>query len=526
MKKNSEIPRMLNSFIGILTNGSARLTKSSIYSTLMEHKNFPSLFSISEALRRFGFDVVSLKIEPERYKELTCPFIAHIELGEKAEFVLIKSMDSRVKYFNGIKNRILNVEDFLSVWRGVVLFAEQTKPIVEKNYELKRAKELVSSIKIPFIFTSALLFLYFSFLHTTVSTSVLLGLSFNIVGLGLSLLLTLMSADASNSRIKQFCSVSSKIDCNSVLNSSGSKAFGIFPLSEVGTLYFAGFIFAYVLSAQSGAVELTLGNLALISLFASIFPFYSVLYQWRIAKKWCTLCLGVQAVLLLNIGVLYTSITSYNFYLEGWKYIISGFSLAVILWLPIRAFIFKSILADQYEMDLVRFSRNRNHFNKFYVEQPELPSVPANLQTFKLGNPEAKHSILMVTNPFCDYCIDGHKRLTTFLKDNPSFKCEIVVSTARASSDRNTIAAAHWMAADEYYPNVNPIEEWFDDKNRSLEKFNKRFPVEIEQRHLDRAISHGNWVREANVRGTPFFFYNNRPIPEPYKLEDLGHLQD
>jgi hypothetical protein len=40
---------------------------------------------------------------------------------------------------------------------------------------------------------------------------------------------------------------------------------------------------------------------AITNAFASLYIFFSVYYQWKVAKQWCPLCLTVQVVLLLEL---------------------------------------------------------------------------------------------------------------------------------------------------------------------------------------------------------------------------------
>ena len=94
----------------------------------------------------------------------------------------------------------------------------------------------------------------------------------------------------------------SATDCGAVLTSKGGTVFSGLKLSDLSILYFMGLSICWVISlpviGQNNAV-------LPITLLALPITFYSVFYQYRVIKKWCTLCLGVVAILWFQGGSLF-----------------------------------------------------------------------------------------------------------------------------------------------------------------------------------------------------------------------------
>jgi len=89
-----------------------------------------------------------------------------------------------------------------------------------------------------------------------------------------------------------------------ILNSKASKTFGI-SWSEVGFFYFATTLLFLLIPGfdfLSKATVISVANLAAVP-----YVFFSIYYQWKVARQWCPLCLTVQVVLIAELlwGVKY-----------------------------------------------------------------------------------------------------------------------------------------------------------------------------------------------------------------------------
>lgn len=95
--------------------------------------------------------------------------------------------------------------------------------------------------------------------------------------------------------VQAVCGISKKLNCNAVLDSKGSGLFGI-KWSTIGFSYFVGGLLYIMVKGFDHATALS--TLWQINLLGTLYVFYSLYYQWKIAKNWCVLCLLVQVVLI------------------------------------------------------------------------------------------------------------------------------------------------------------------------------------------------------------------------------------
>ncbi|MEZ4900629.1 MAG: hypothetical protein R2822_02140 [Spirosomataceae bacterium] len=79
--------------------------------------------------------------------------------------------------------------------------------------------------------------------------------------------------------------------------------------------------------------------------------FWSIYYQWQVAKQWCPLCVAVQVViwlecgsillpLLIENGINFPSLTREG--IQGWGLMAAAFSIPILLWLIIKPLLQKS----------------------------------------------------------------------------------------------------------------------------------------------------------------------------------------
>ena len=83
-------------------------------------------FHIIEAAKKYGFDAVGLKVDPEKIKEMTFPVIAHLQLeNQYSHFVVIYG-------YNQVKNTVMlmdpakgivniNLAEFCLAWTNVII---------------------------------------------------------------------------------------------------------------------------------------------------------------------------------------------------------------------------------------------------------------------------------------------------------------------------------------------------------------------------------------------------------------------
>ena len=98
---------------------------------IIDHTDFPSLLSISDVFNRLGISHVVTKVEKERVNELEYPYLAPLSKG-RGNILIIKDGNDLRRHQTLLKDE----------WDGIVLQAEPTKTILDKENNEMYAREV------------------------------------------------------------------------------------------------------------------------------------------------------------------------------------------------------------------------------------------------------------------------------------------------------------------------------------------------------------------------------------------------
>lgn len=263
---------------------------------------FKSLFGLSKVLESYGVPGEALEVSDKKgaIEAFPVPFLARMNTS----FVIVTDIGrgdgGKVSFRDGISEGIssLPVDDFCRRWTGVLFVGYPNSEASEPDYAAHRFTEIGNRCK-KWVLAAvvAFLFLYFFItngIYSHVSTVLLVLIS--AAGLFVSYQLLLKSLHIHTAAGDSICGVIDRTGCNTVLDTSAAKFFGLFGWSEVGFAYFS------VTSVTLVAFPQCIGWLALINACCCPFSFWSVWYQKYRAKAWCTMCLIVQACLWLSLA--------------------------------------------------------------------------------------------------------------------------------------------------------------------------------------------------------------------------------
>jgi uncharacterized membrane protein len=327
------------------------VTLTGIRSAVKSHPNYPSLLSIAQSLERFGINNEALKGTVNDLSEDDYPSIAHLKSDQ---FIIIEEIDQEgVQFIDPAKGRIYCIlEDFEKIWSGVLLRVTIGQKAGEKDFPLKRKKEIYSNIRKILVLPALILLItaIFSYGLRGVANSGKLLALWGVKLSGLFICLTLFN----ESPIMQYaCAFGKKVNCRRVLNSPAGKLFGI-SMSELGIFYFSSGLLTLLLMHYMEQVELTIFLLAILNLLTLPYTIFSVLYQALVIKSWCLLCLSIQTLFWIEFFLLLNSISIgvSNISLPLTLPLIMGFAISVLVWIEIRNILIKAKRAVYLEQKL------------------------------------------------------------------------------------------------------------------------------------------------------------------------------
>lgn len=507
----------------------ARVTKTAVDEAMREHPDAGSLLAMSDALNAWQIDNTALQLASvEQFRELPTPFVAHLH-ERKGWFALVSSVrsDGLTWFDMGQGWRTESLAEFGKRWSGAVLLAEASEKSGQTDYSQNRTKERLQTARQVLLVAGGILLLTLSLYRVAdyATPAVWELVLTKILGTVASLLLLVSLFDRQNPMVTRLCQISKKTDCQTVLDAPAAKLWGWLSWAEIGAFYFAGGLLTLVLTTHPAA---TLTMLAALSALALPYTLFSVYYQWQVAKTWCVLCLVVQGLLVAEF---FLTLTQWPLTLPGSiapvlpKWLV-GFGLPVLGYALVKPWLTSRFKFRDVQGQLRRFKNDPTLFQTLLHKQPAFATPPP-ASSMSLGNPDAPHTITMVTNPYCDPCVKAHEQLEQLIRQTPNVNAQIVFLAYDGPEGRIHTASRHLLALHGENPAraAEALNAWYGQDKKEYGSWAAAFPATVElARYGAITGEHYDWCRRIGVNATPTLYLNGYPLQEPYRVEDLRWL--
>lgn len=514
-----------------------RVTALTVRETLPQHPDYPSLLSLSNMLDEWQVDNTALRLgNVEQLRELPTPFIAHLT-RQNGWFVVVEQVEKgQITWYNPTDGQhTASLDDFGKQWNGVVLLAEATDKSGEIEFTKQRKRERLQTARTGLLITGAIALLALGFYQADSLLTVGLLLT-KLLGTMVSILLLIRQFDNQNPLLNRLCKLGSKANCQSILDSSAARLTPWLSWSEIGFFYFAGgLLFLYTPEFHSGQ---RLPILALLNLLALPYTLFSIYYQWRIAKQWCVLCLIVQGVLWVEFGLTLSGMSNLGLNNLGFDIrnslkllpfttlgsFLFAYGLPMLLYVLLKPSITKALQNNQYQQQLNRLKYNPDIFQTLLEKQPKAPNwLPEKVVT--LGNPDAEHTLIMVTNPFCGPCGQMHKEIDKLLHQNRHLKAHIIFTACDGPDGPTAQVVKYLLTLGEAEKIAMALDAWYEQPSKNYEVWATLFSLEADMDHLNNTVQqHCQWQQEADIMATPTLFLNGYRLPEQYRLAELRFI--
>jgi uncharacterized membrane protein len=532
---------LIDATIKFLSLLNVKVTNLTLEKDLYNHPDYPSLLSVNDVLTEYGVGNVSLKVPLDQLVEIPTPFIALIK-GEAAyslSFTIVETISGdNIKYYNPEKYQWENISraDFEKTWSsGVVLLADAEGATGEKDYSKKRREEKRLKIAKYVTFLTLPVFTIIACLTALIKYSQpalfpVIFTVFTLLGCIVGGLLLWYGIDEYNPVAQQICGAGKKTNCGAVLNSKASKIAGI-SWSVIGFTYFAGGLFTLLFTGI--LTTSTLFILAWLNVLAVPYVFFSVYYQWRIAKQWCVLCLSVQGLLVLQLVTAFAA---------GWhttltiNEVFNSDLLIPVLFAYAIPFIIVSLLLPAYrsakenkrnKTELQRLKHNPQIFEALLGKQKTITESAVGLGIV-LGNPDATHKIIKVCNPYCGPCAKAHVPMEELLHNNPDLQIQIIFYATNDEGDKKAPPVKHLLAIagkGSEQLTQQALDDWYLPEKKDYEVFAAKYPMNGELKQQDDKVNAmHNWCNKTEIAFTPTFFVNGYQLPEMYSVSDLKYF--
>lgn len=489
---------------------------------LETHPDFPSLYALSDTLSFFKINNIAIRVDKANVEYLPERFIALLKFEKSKPFLsFLEERDDGYVYTGMGSKKFIHKDEFLSVWQEVVLIVEQTRDFVSPTSK-----------------KSKFLWFYFIAFCLIITLGIALHVDSFLIPSGI-LVLGCLSIFLTFEVIKQifginssFASATCRVDstqkysCESVINSKRSKLNTILSLSDLSVLFFFGHLISFYIMSLAGYFQHFFDYSLIILTLAVPVVVYSLYYQWRIEKKWCTICLLIIGVLGLELFtfIMLGSFSTINLEIRTPLIFLSGFAISSMIWFLIKPMIKEYFELKLFKIKSIRFKRNYSQFKLALKDSKQLEYGSLHSEIY-LGNPNAKLKLSLVTNPFCGHCAGMHKDLVEIVN---RFGQDIRVNIRfnlqkRSSNDQSNLL--HFKLANIYFQDgqnkfMEAMGAWFDNKN--MEDWFGRYGNGLVTRDAEELF---NLQYEQNAKNellfTPALIIGEKLYPRAYDRSDL-----
>lgn len=531
IKQRSAADNAIAATANLLAQMDVKVTDASLREALRTHHAYPSVTAIADTLEDYGVETMLIKISPERLPEIDLPCIAHINKNKGSFVVLTHISHDTVSIIDPASGRFTqDISEFVNSWTSAILLAGRKENAGERGYEYKRRKERLAGARVPVAIGAAVILTALAAVAATdhaffTEWSILLGAKAMGLALGIFLLLHYFQGDSD--LMKRICPSGQKLNCAGVLQSPAAKLLGI-PMADLGALYFLGGMISLWLGAFTG--ENIIALLAMLNLLTLPYTFFSIGYQAFVARQWCWMCVGVQALFWIEFITFYfTSNTSYTIpsYSQAMIFLFS-FLIPSVLWIVVRPALEKASKTRSITEELLRFKRDPSLFWSRLNAQSAMDmgaQLPAEIGK---GEPDAPFRITMVSHPQCSYCFITHQFLDEMHRLFPGTLRTVVRFNCGDEISREVARALLSLAIKkdtEIIPEA--LAEGYKVKSKAaLASWKAKYTPAIDNPAMadDILAYHASWCKAMGIKSTPVFFINDHPLPAGFTIYDIRPL--
>jgi uncharacterized membrane protein len=470
-------------------------------------------------------------LSEDQLTDVPCPFITRYKSDEDVRFFIVDRIEDNVVTITKADKQIekVSLAVFNNKFSGIVLAVAVTAESGENNFEAKRARELFNKAMRPIqlFLTLSMIFAIGCLVYNSgFSSSYFLGIiSLKISGLFLTTILMLHEFFDPN-LFNRFCN-GATTNCSNVLSSGGARLlWQTISWSEVGFLYY---LITTILALFARPDDLISNLIGALGISTVPFVIYSLYYQARIIRQWCTICLGIQGVILAEaILHLTTKSFHYPFNTKDIMIAILVTSIVLLAWTFLKP-LFKRV--NRSRVTEIRLNRFLNNEKVFAVAGTEgrIYSIPSDDISIVIGDEDAENVLTVVLSPFCDYCAEAFERVKELNADNSLIKIKIVFLNGdhKLQQHRQVVSAilALYRKADNEI--IKALLMWY--RIRNFNRWYKLYSSEnprIEQIEDMREMTEEQqkWCVNNDIHSSPLVFYNGYRLTDLYEINDLRWL--
>ncbi|RNL80806.1 hypothetical protein ED312_18855 [Sinomicrobium pectinilyticum] len=484
---------------------------------LTSHPDYPSLYAISDSLQHWQIENVVVRVPKEELHQLPENFIAVTGEDGNHNIVYIRKAGDNIRMYEEKDKKEIRVGEFLKLWSGIVLAVEPNE--VKGN----RFRLSLSGLSRVFVFV-AVFAVVLRLITANYTLAVILFLLVSITGVFISVFAIRETLGFFSGTVHKICNAGSSTSCGEVLSSRAAKVFGPVTLSDLCFIYFTSVILTTLAVPDGYASVWTF----LIVLGGVLFSLYSIYYQAVVIKKWCMLCLGINLVLYIQLGVLLLS-SDYTLDVAFLSFLVLMLALTALGWLWSKEKLVKLRKLENVEVEFLKFKRNRKVFQAVLEGGDKVDEVSLeSLEVLKLGKENTGEIVYGVLSPSCIHCKSTFLNYLDLIRESPDgLECAVLFNV-NPENDQNPYLEICYRVLEMYERKergeaLMALKEWYTsgfDLKAWQDKYGKVNGEDIDK-YKQQIYRHYHWCKENKINYTPATVFKGHIYPAAFAINDL-----
>jgi protein-disulfide isomerase len=184
--------------------------------------------------------------------------------------------------------------------------------------------------------------------------------------------------------------------------------------------------------------------------------------------------------------------------------------------------------AKNTKREYLRIKFNTEIFENLLSKQKQI-TVPADGLGITLGNPNAKHTLVKVCNPYCGPCSKMHSKIEELLHETDAVKLKIIFTAPNDPANKMYKPVNHLLAIQEKYASENILKEaldrWYLSEDKDYDRFAIQYPMNGELNKQGAKVeAMYNWCNKMEIMATPTIFIDGFQLPDAYDVKDLKYF--
>ncbi len=489
---------------------------------------YPSFRAISDFFDENGVRHRVIKLTTEELIRTGGPFIAHTQ--ERGGYLyFVKSINAEYVFCSDHRRGIVRIgtEEFIEKWSGVALFADGN--IVTDHKQIKHYREDKLSASLIKWGSGIMAFLLLLLITTNFIASATGGESFTlpdnffiltkITGLCFTILLLMHEMKIPSALINRLCHVSKNADCSSITRSGLATLYGGVSLAEIGFAYFGGALLSMLFSPLSDSLPIV----KLLSILSLPVPVVLILYQVIKVRKWCPLCMGVQAIIIAE-GVLSISTA------EGLNVSIEGVATTSASMVMVFLLLFYYRRFYQYRGRYLRerIASQKLRRDPVIIDAMLMKSsridIPDNRNNLIFGVDRGAAHLTVFISLHCGACARIYRQVRNLISSESRVSVQLVISTPPGNKETQLSKriSSSYLYGDQTGA-LKHLDDWFNQRIEEEVDFLQE-EAEIGIVDANEFVGYNNKLfEEYDIKLVPAIFVNGYKLQEGLDINELKY---